>query len=179
LVHLHEGYVTASSAGHGEGSEFVVHLPLSARAATFLRDTDKLAHGAQTPLPRRRVLVVDDNLSNASSLDVLLRALGQEVHTAFDGLTALEMVRQLQPDMVLLDIGLPVMDGYEVARLCRAEPALEHVTLVAMTGYGKEEDRRRSRQAGFSAHLVKPVSVEDLRSLLNQAGTLPYTFDGA
>jgi PAS domain S-box-containing protein len=170
LVELHEGYVTAHSEGPDQGSEFVVHLPLAARAATLLGDRDKLVDGVDSRLPRRRILVVDDNLSNASSLDVLLKALGQEVHTAFDGLTALEMVRQLQPDVVLLDIGLPVIDGYEVARLCRAEPDLAHVTLVAMTGYGKEEDRRRSRQAGFSAHLVKPVNMEDLRLLLTQAG---------
>ena len=119
-------------------------------------------------LPRRRILVVDDNRSNAPSLDVLLRALGQDVHTAYDGQTALELARQHHPDVVLLDIGLPVMDGYEVARRCRQEPGLEHMTLVAMTGYGKEEDRQRSQEAGFNAHLVKPVNLDDLRLLLNQ-----------
>jgi CheY-like chemotaxis protein len=177
LVELHEGRVVAHSAGPGAGSEFVVHLPLSARADATLENADKFGNGQNTRLPRRRILVVDDNLSNASSLDVLLRALGQEVHTAFDGLTGLEMVRQLQPDTVLLDIGLPGIDGYEVARRCRAEPALEHIRLVAMTGYGKEEDRQRSRQAGFSAHLVKPVNVEDLRLVLSQDATLRNPVD--
>jgi PAS domain S-box-containing protein len=174
LVELHEGYVTAHSEGPGQGSEFAVYLPLSARAATDPDGSGKSGDGPFAQLPRRRILIVDDNLSNACSLDLLLRALGQEVHTAFDGLTALEMLRQLQPDVVLLDIGLPVIDGYEVARRCRAEPELENVTLVAMTGYGKEEDRRRSRQAGFSAHLVKPVNVEDLRQLLSYSGTAAH-----
>jgi CheY-like chemotaxis protein len=174
LVELHDGSVTAHSGGPGEGSEFVVRLPLLTRAATTFDGEGKPANGDEIRLPRRRILVVDDNLSNASSLEVLLRTLGQEVYTAFDGVTALEMVRQLHPDVVLLDIGLPAMDGYEVASLCRREPALQHMTLVAMTGYGKEEDRQRSRQAGFSAHLVKPVNVEDLRMLLSRAESVPH-----
>jgi len=173
LVELHGGDVTAQSDGPDQGSEFVVRLPVAARAATLDHEAGKLEDRLELQLPRRRILVVDDNLSNASSLDVLLRALGQEVHTAFNGLSALEMARQLQPDIIFLDIGLPLMDGYEVARLCRMDPRLEHVTLVATTGYGREEDRQRSQQAGFNAHLVKPVTVEDLRLLLNQAGTVP------
>jgi PAS domain S-box-containing protein len=177
LVDLHGGQVTAHSGGPGCGSEFIVRLPVARGQARLADDTARLESVPHVPLPRRRILVVDDNLSNASSLGMLLRALGQEVHTAFDGLTALQLTRQLLPDIVLLDIGLPVMDGYEVARLCRVEPALDHVTLVAMTGYGKEEDRRRSQQAGFSAHIVKPVNVDDLRLLLDQAGTEPPTLD--
>jgi len=177
LVELHDGRVTAYSDGPGQGSEFVVRLPVAAAAATLSHEAGNLVDGLDIRPPRRRILVVDDNLSNASSLDLLLRALGQEVHTAFDGLTAVEMARQLHPDVVLLDIGLPVMDGYEVARLCRMEPGMERVTLVAMTGYGKAEDRHRSQQAGFNAHLVKPVNLEDLRLLLSQAGTGRSTLD--
>ena len=178
LVEMHDGRVTAHSDGPGQGSEFVVRLPVAARRRHARpRSRQDVVDEPDIQLPRRRILVVDDNLSNAASLDMLLRALGQEVHTAFDGPTALELARQLQPDVVLLDIGLPGMDGYEVARLCRKEPGLERVTLVAMTGYGKDEDRQRSQQAGFNAHLVKPVNLEDLRLLLSQAGTVPSTLE--
>ncbi len=87
-------------------------------------------------------------------------------------MAALELLRELRPDVVLLDIGLPLVDGYEVARLCRQEPALDHVVLVALTGYGQEEDRLRSREAGFNAHLVKPVNLEELRLLLSQHSSM-------
>ena len=110
--------------------------------------------------------MVDDSLLNAASLEKLLIALGQEVRTAHDGEKALETARAYQPDVMLLDIGLPVMDGYEVARLCRKEPGLKQTILVAMTGYGKAEDKQRSQAAGFNAHLVKPVVLEDLELLL-------------
>ncbi len=98
-------------------------------------------------------------------------ALGQEVYIAHDGQQALEMARRHQPDVILLDIGLPLMDGYEVALLCREEPKLQQITLVAMTGYGKEEDRRRSQAAGFNAHLVKPVNLRDLKLLLEHTAS--------
>jgi len=175
LVELHGGRVTAHSDGPDQGSEFVVRLPAAAGAVTRSREGGNLEDGPDIQSPRRRILVVDDNLSNAASLERLLRALGQEVYSAYDGRSALEMARQLQPDVVLLDIGLPLMDGYEVARLCRMEHRLERVTLVAISGYGKAEDRQRSQQAGFNAHLVKPVNIEDLRLLLSQAGKVPPT----
>src|SRR5437870_4862557 len=98
---------------------------------------------------RRRVLVVDDNVDAADSLAVLLRLQGQEVHAAYDGPTALEVARNCRPDVVLLDVGMPEMDGYEVARRLRQQPGMEHALLIAMTGWGQEEDRRRSREAGF------------------------------
>jgi PAS domain S-box-containing protein len=169
LVELHDGRVTARSSEPGKGSEFTIELPVASRAPTPSPEAAN-ADDRDLRLPRRRILVVDDNLSNATSLEVLLRALGQEVHSAHDGRTALEMARRLHPEVMLLDIGLPVMDGYEVARLCRKDPRLEHMTLVAMTGYGKDEDRHRSQQAGFNAHLVKPVNLEDVRQLLNNPG---------
>jgi two-component system, chemotaxis family, CheB/CheR fusion protein len=169
LVELHDGRVTARSSEPGKGSEFTIELPVASRTPTPSPEAAR-ADDRDLRLPRRRILVVDDNLSNATSLEVLLRALGQEVHSAHDGRTALEMARRLHPEVLLLDIGLPVMDGYEVARLCRKDPGLEHMTLVAMTGYGKDEDRHRSQQAGFNAHLVKPVNLEDLRQLLNEPG---------
>jgi CheY-like chemotaxis protein len=118
--------------------------------------------------------VVDDNQNNANSLGVLLRTLGQDVEEAYDGLTALELACRHRPDVILLDIGLPGMDGYEVARRCRQEKDLEQTMLVAMTGYGKEEDRRRSQEAGFNVHLVKPVNLEHLRLLLSKPDLLVY-----
>jgi signal transduction histidine kinase len=165
LVELHGGRVMAASAGLGEGSEFAVYLPSSEPGAPAEPAVAARAKG----LPRRLVLVVDDNLDNAASLAVLLTALGQEVLTAHDGPAALELARRHTPQVVLLDIGLPGMDGYEVARRCRDDVGLAGCVLVAMTGYGKEEDRHRSQQAGFAAHLVKPVYLEDLRLLLADA----------
>jgi PAS domain S-box-containing protein len=169
LVEMHDGTVTVQSKGPGHGSEFSIRLPrVDKPAACAPPDSSTSLDEPDFDLPRRRILVVDDSLRNAVSLEVLLRALGHEVHTAHDGMAALDLLRELRPDVVLLDIGLPLVDGYEVARLCRQEPALEHVVLVALTGYGQEEDRLRSREAGFDAHLVKPVNLEELRVLLSQ-----------
>ena len=150
----------------------MIRLPLSAEAGALPHDADPAADDPGLQPPSRRILVVDDNRSNTASLGVLLRALGQDVDTAYDGLTALELARRHRPDVVLLDIGLPGMDGYEVARRCREQKDLEQTMLVAMTGYGKEEDRRRSHEAGFNAHLVKPVNLEDLWLLLSQPDLL-------
>ena len=172
LVEMHQGRVTAHSEGPGLGSEFTVRLPITPDAgddptADGAPDTCPSADEANPKPPRRRILVVDDNRSNANSLGVLLRALGQDVEMAYDGPSALELIRRRRPDLVLLDIGLPGMDGYEVVRRCRADDGLRRIVLVAMTGYGKEEDRRRSQEAGFNAHLVKPVDLDDLRALLD------------
>jgi CheY-like chemotaxis protein len=113
-----------------------------------------------------RVLVVDDNVDAADSAAMLLRLSGHEVRVAYSGPTALDAAVEYQPNVVLLDIGLPEMDGYEVARRLRQHPQLKNVQLVAMTGYGQEEDRHRSRAAGFNAHLVKPVAPQILREVL-------------
>ena len=173
LIELHDGRVTAQSKGLGQGSEFVVRLP----AAVGTRAGSHHSNAADDPpnprLPRRRILVVDDKRSNAQSLKLLLQALGQDVYTAYDGLAGLELARQHLPDVVLLDIGLPLMDGYEVARRCREEPGLKGMTLVAMTGYGQDSDRQRSQEAGFDAHLVKPVNLQDLMLLLAQPDFAP------
>jgi PAS domain S-box-containing protein len=166
LVEMHEGCVTVRSDGPGKGSEFTIRIPLPHSSAIAARNSKTPAQGPARALPRRRILVVDDNLRNAATLQKLLSALGQEVHTAHNGLDALEMARSHHPNVILLDIGLPIMDGYQVARICREDPALSTIILVAMTGYGKAEDRRRSRLAGFNAHLVKPVGLDDLALLL-------------
>jgi two-component system CheB/CheR fusion protein len=162
LVEMHGGSVQAFSEGPGKGSEFVVRLPALAGA----RAPGQGPMSANGPAAPRRILVVDDNRDAADSLAVFLSADGHEARTAYDGPEALEAARAYRPEAVLLDIGMPGMDGYEVARRLRQEPGLERALLVALTGYGQESDRRRSREAGIDYHLVKPVEPEELRALL-------------
>jgi CheY-like chemotaxis protein len=162
LVELHGGTVEAHSEGPGKGSEFTVRLP-AAPAPAPAGPGDRAA--PSPPRPPRRVLVVDDNRDAAHSLTMVLELDGHEVRVAHDGGAALELARDYRPEVVLLDIGLPGMDGYEVARRLRAEGPGGGL-LVAMTGYGQEEDRRRTREAGFDVHLVKPVEPQVIRDLL-------------
>jgi two-component system CheB/CheR fusion protein len=170
LAELHGGSVSASSEGPGRGSEFVVRLPLmpdgTRLPAPLPAEGPGTSGNGQGPGgSRRRVLLVDDNRDAADSLALLLQASGHEVRTAHDGLAGLEAARAARPEVVLLDIGLPRMDGYEVARRLRAQ--LGHdVVLVALTGYGQADDRRRAREAGFNIHLVKPVDLDALERLL-------------
>jgi PAS domain S-box-containing protein len=162
LVQMHGGSVQAFSDGPGRGSELVVRLPL-ARQALPAGPAPKARRG---PGPCRRILVVDDNVDSAESLALFLGMAGHEVRTAHDGPAALELARTYQPEVVLLDISMPGMDGYEVARRLRQEPGLEKVRLVALTGYGQDEDRRRSQEAAINFHLVKPAEPEALQALL-------------
>jgi PAS domain S-box-containing protein len=164
LTELHGGKVAAFSEGPGRGSEFEVRLPLLAGKPGSSPSAP--APGQQDAAHGRRVLVVDDNKDSAESLTMLLRLGGCEVHMVHDGATALLAAEAYHPDLVLLDIGLPGMNGYEVARAIRARPVLQGAVLVALTGYGGEDDRRRSREAGFDHHLVKPVGLDALRGLL-------------
>ena len=126
-----------------------------------------MPHPAPVHASPRRILVVDDDRDAVRCLAMLLKAAGHEVHTAHDGSTALKSAQQWPPEVVLLDIGLPRMDGYEAARRLRTLPGREDVLLVAMTGYGQEEDRNRSREAGFDFHLVKPVDLTELQRVLS------------
>jgi signal transduction histidine kinase/ActR/RegA family two-component response regulator len=160
LVQLHGGSVTAHSDGIGKGSEFVVRLPLATGAAA--QATPREPPPAPVPL---RVLVVDDNRDAADSLGVLLGFLGYSVEVAHDGNDALRAAERFHPALVLLDLGMPEMDGYEVARRLRAQPRWRDLVLVALTGWGQEEDRQRSHEAGFDHHLVKPTDLDALQQL--------------
>ena len=165
LVELHGGTIAVHSDGPGKGSEFVVRL--RALVGTGLGGiVGRPGRSPQSPGTLRRVLVVDDNRDSAESLALLLKVTGHDVRTAHNGPSALERARVFQPEVVLLDIGLPGMSGYEVANRLREEPGLAEVVLVALTGYGQEEDRRRSEAAGFLAHLVKPLDLSTLNNLL-------------
>jgi PAS domain S-box-containing protein len=167
LVEMHGGSVEARSEGPGKGSEFVVRLP-ALRVSPARTET---ADGPSRCQARaRRVLVVDDSPDAADSLALWLKIEGHEVRTAPDGPTALEAAAAFRPEVIFLDIGLPRMDGYEVARRLRGQLGLRDATLIAVTGYGQEEDRRRAEEAGFDAHLVKPADPEALERLLAAPG---------
>jgi PAS domain S-box-containing protein len=165
LVELHGGAIEAHSKGLGQGSEFIVHLP--ALEDPILSEEPVILDGKlPNALPRLRVLVVDDNQDAADSLAMLLELIGQDVRAAYDGPTSLVQAEAFRPAMVFLDIGMPGMDGYEVARRMRSHHALGQVVLVALTGWGQDGDRRRSREAGFDRHLVKPVDPATLQEVL-------------
>jgi CheY-like chemotaxis protein len=162
---MHDRTVAAFSEGTGKGSEFVVRLPVAAAPAKEGPETGPAGDGTH-PAARRRALVVDDNVDAAESMAALLQLPHQEVRVVHDGPSAVATVGDFRPDVILLDIGLPGMSGYEVAQRIREMPEFRDVQIVAMTGYGQEEDRRRSREAGFDDHLVKPVDFQTLQKLL-------------
>jgi CheY-like chemotaxis protein len=164
LVEMHGGSVAAYSAGPGHGSEFVVRLPLLREAAPPAAAEAEPQKPCKVPV--RSVLVVDNNQDAADTLALLLRHSGQEVRTAYNGPAALDLARARPPDVVFLDIGMPGMDGLEVARRLRRDLGLKEAQLVALTGYGQDEDRRRTQEAGFNAHLVKPADMHALERLL-------------
>jgi PAS domain S-box-containing protein len=165
LVHLHGGTIEAQSEGVGQGCEFIVRLPLAERAA--LAPVPGKALPEDRPLAHQRVLVVDDNHDAADSLGMLLQFLGADVKVVHGGREALEAMREFKPKVVLLDLGMPHMDGLEVARRMREDPEMRDATLVALTGWGQREDRRRTGEAGFDYHLVKPADVRTLQSILS------------
>ena len=166
LAEMHGGTIEARSEGVGKGSEFIVSLPLASVQAPAI------IPAAKTPqiLPSGRVLIVDDNRDAAASLAMLLHTLGAEVYVAHDGPAAIETFCARAPEIVLLDVGMPGMSGYEVARRLREHDPDRRTTLVALTGWGQDEDRRRAREAGFDHHLVKPADVELLQRLIAQSG---------
>jgi PAS domain S-box-containing protein len=163
LVELHGGRIEASSEGLGKGAEFVVTLT----ALPVLTDEPRPSAPAQPPPQRSaRVLLVEDNPDMAESLTTLLELLGHRVRSVSDGVTALDAARANAPDVMLVDIGLPGMDGYEIARLVRQDPDLKEVLLVAVTGYGRGEDKQRALEAGFDYHLVKPLDPDELNEVV-------------
>jgi two-component system CheB/CheR fusion protein len=165
LVEMHGGSVEAHSEGPQKGSEFVIRLPLTAAPEVPSRSTASSPAGG----PAKRILVVDDNDDQVQSLAMLLSLMGHTVAQASNGAEAIERAGEFQPDVMLVDIGMPGMQGYEVARRIREEPRLRKVVLVAQTGWGGEEDRRRSKEAGFDGHLVKPLTLATLDEVLRAA----------
>jgi len=166
FVEMHGGTVEARSSGLGEGAEFVVRLPVQVggvedEAMAVAADAD-----AKPTAARQRILIVDDNADAAETLSRLLRMKGNDVRTAADGLAAVEVVADFRPHVALLDIGLPSLNGYDAARRIREQPWGRSMLLLAMTGWGQEADRQRSREAGFDHHLVKPVDLDALDRLL-------------
>lgn len=165
LVEMHGGTITVHSEGVGRGAEFVVRLPLIEEGGAQSSST----HGeVNFGLSARRILVVDDNRDSAESLAMLLRLVGNEVQTAHDGVVAVELAQQLRPDVILLDIGLPRLNGYEVCRKIRDQTWGKSVIMIALTGWGQDEDRKKSKDAGFNGHLVKPVEHAALSKLLSE-----------
>lgn len=165
LIELHGGTVTALSEGLGHGSEFIVRLPIAVTDAALddSHDPDVVAS-----LQSIRILVVDDNRDSASTLEMLLRLQKNETRLAYDGEEAIAIAEEFRPDVLLLDIGLPKLNGYEVARRIRTMPWGRQMILVALTGWGQEEDRRKSKDAGFDGHIVKPVDHIELKALLTE-----------
>jgi signal transduction histidine kinase len=172
LVEMHGGSITAHSAGTGAGSEFVIRLPLLPDTVARPEEPAEPPYDQDEPVISRRILLADDNADALESLATVLRLRGHEVYSAPNGAIALETAVRHIPDVALLDIGMPLLDGYEVARRIRAQEWGKAITLVALTGWGQESDRRRSQEAGFDTHLVKPLDLEKLTRLLAQ---LPAT----
>ena len=166
LVEMHGGSIEARSEGEGQGSEFIVRMPAIIEAAAAAT----IAAAPQRTANNYRILVVDDNEDAATSLATLLQMTGHESFTAFDGPAALEAMERHRPDAVLLDIGLPGLSGYEVCRRARAQPWGSDMTLIALTGWGQEEDRQKTQDAGFDGHLVKPVEYAALVAQLDALG---------
>jgi CheY-like chemotaxis protein len=162
LVEMHGGAVKAKSDGDGRGSEFIIRLP-AISAVIEPQNNDR--EPVQSP-ERRRILVVDDNRDAAVSLAMMLQLMGNDSRTAHDGLEALDVAEAFRPDLILLDIGMPRLNGYDTARQIRERPWGKAVMLIALTGWGQEEDRRKSQDAGFDSHMVKPIEIGVLQKLL-------------
>src|SRR5690606_13152581 len=164
IVELHGGTIGVESKGRGKGTIFTVRLPVDDTESVPRRPDGERRRG--TGSSSRRVLIVDDNRDSADVLAKLLRSGGNEVTTAYEGWAALAAAERLKPDVVLLDLGMPTIDGYEVCRRIREQEWGRDILLVALTGWGRAEDRERTREAGFDEHLVKPVGLADVESML-------------
>jgi CheY-like chemotaxis protein len=169
LVELHGGSIEAHSEGVGKGSEFTVRLPVLEGCQQAPQEQGSAGERPATG-SASRVLVVDDNRDSANTLSAILQIGGHTTQTAYDGLEAVQAAATFHPDVVLLDIGLPKMNGYEAARYIRGQPWGQKMVLIALTGWGQDEDRRRSLEAGFDQHLTKPVDPVALEKLLALIG---------
>ncbi len=172
FVEMHGGRIEAHSNGPDEGSEFIVYLPIMRDSQRHSAPMPPRQH-SRTSVPRRQILVVDDTPAAGYVLGKLLETMGQQVRTVHDAATALEDVRRERPDLVISDIGMPNMDGYELARRLRKETGLGGLLLVALTGYAQDKDKQQAKQAGFDYHLVKPVSLDALQDLLSSLPASP------
>jgi CheY-like chemotaxis protein len=174
LVEMHGGALEAQSDGPNQGSTFICRLPLVASPAEPLLASPAIPLTSPPRAPERyRILVVDDQVNELHELCLLLRLFGHEVHAAHSGQEALALSATTQPQVVLLDLRMPGMDGFETARRLRAQPDMEHTLLVAMTGYAGDSDHDQARLAGFDHHLVKPVSFETVQQLLSASQRSP------
>lgn len=162
LTEMHGGSIKARSAGEGQGSEFVVRLPVLSKPSVLSQPEPAVESS-----PGRRILIVDDNRDSADSLAMLLEITSNKTYMAHDGVEALEVIEKYRPEVVLLDIGLPRLDGHEVCRRVREHPWGKDIVIIALTGWGQEGDRRKSEEAGFNGHLVKPVDYDELLELLS------------
>lgn len=166
LVELHGGSITADSDGQGHGATFTVRLPTTTRLPKPMAESP-VASPSETDT-NRRVLLVDDNAAAAKLLGIVLTKLGHEVLTASNGQEAIERGREFRPDIIIMDIGMPIMDGYQAARAIRSESWGQAIPLIALTGWGQDDDKQKTHDAGFDRHLVKPVAPDALRSLLTE-----------
>jgi signal transduction histidine kinase len=171
LVHMHEGSVEARSNRDGKGSEFVVTLPLHQKGPVTTAEQNR-ALAVVSDTPSRKILIVDDNIDAAESLAEFLKAAGHRIQVAHDGSAAIREAARVRPDVIILDIGLPSMDGYQVARRLRSELELTSSLLIAVTGYAQERDRLSAQMAGFDHHLAKPLDITRLTALLGTPGQL-------
>ena len=165
MIELHGGCVEAASAGLGHGTEFIVRLPLLRKMPAEYPAGRGKSSSAMS-VPARRILLVDDNTDAADGMAILLRLAGHEVRTAYDGETALALARLQPPEVVICDLSMPGISGFELARQLRQDLGLLDSLLVAVSGYDQEEDRRRSQEAGFNAHFAKPVCLDSLKAIL-------------
>ena len=160
---MHGGSVSARSDGNGRGSTFTVRLPLASQVVSKPFESQDIRTTDDTS---KRILVIEDNMAGAQTLRLLLESAGHEVALCYSGTAALESARSFLPDVVLLDIGLPGKDGFQVARELRADERLRNSRIVALTGYGQDSDREQTRAAGFDEHLVKPIDFQHLRTTI-------------
>ena len=164
IVDLHGGTVTAQSHGTDQGSTFLVRLP---RVQQGIREAEAISSPSAEAAVSKRVLIADDNLDAAESLQLWLQLAGHDVQIAGNGVTALKAAEEFKPDVALLDLGMPGLSGFDVARRIRESPWGSGMVLVALTGWGHDEDRRRSAEAGFDHHLTKPIAPEAIESLID------------